>query len=174
MNLRLNYNNLKAKIKFRGCSPPNPRLDPPGMGASTARPAVPQWRISLRITWSFRPVHVASLSPACMRPVKPQSTLSLPLCLDSTSSSQCICTSNSVTPYSTSTVAFLTILGGKTINIRTTHEAVSRIPAERALILSVATQESGCPTLLLSHSSCRWDVISPAALLACFNNVVCP
>jgi hypothetical protein len=26
----------------------------------------------------------------------------------------------------------------------------------------------------LSHSSCRWDVISPAALLACFNNVVCP
>lgn len=104
----------------------------------------------------------------------PVNPLSLPLCLDSTSSSQCICTSNSVTPYSTSTVAFLTILGGKTINIRTTHEAVSRIPAERALIFSVATQESGCPTLLLSHSSCRWDVISPAALLACFNNVVCP
>jgi len=33
-----------------------------------------RWRISLRITWSFRPVHVASLSLACVRPVKPQST----------------------------------------------------------------------------------------------------
>ena len=65
--------------------------------ASTARPyGAPQWRISLRITWSFRPVHVASLSPACMRPVKPPSS----------SNVYSVRTSNSVTPYSTSTVAF--------------------------------------------------------------------
>jgi hypothetical protein len=88
-----------------------------GQRGASAALRVPQWRISLRITWSFRPVHVASLSPAYIQgPVKPSLTLTLSLSLSSQRKIY-LCTSNSAPLYiSTSTVAVLTILGGKTIN----------------------------------------------------------